>query len=289
MKKIKRAEDLPKWFRLADYDHLRDLGSAGWASVIERLLILQSLSVGDLERHHMELDEVFSEAITPPLSQVPDYVLLKYRCDPSRLRFRGVSSLSNSEVSYMALMFEQLPFGRKAVRFARAVQKYKTGGKISVADDALFDFVRQPFFMSLLDEGLVDQKALTPNRAISVNMELPDALLVEDFKEWLSAARDLDLHKAARKAFGPEDFAKWVDDQYAPLLLLTNWARLADAEITYNALAEALFPYRRRVQESHIRRSIRPAADAWLSGETGAALVAQAAKEAGQVLPPKGP
>jgi hypothetical protein len=288
MKKLKALCELPSWFNLEDYAYLRGLNATGWAQVMSALLWLGSDGVlSDLREFPEEVtvDEMFSESLLP--SGADSYRRLwqgRYKTDPKTFTYRGVAALSNGVVAYMAREINAMPEAKFLLGNKNGIRAHTRLPKRYT--DEQKRFADEPFFLTLHEKIVQrnDDVPLTNNRAISVNMDLPDAILLEDFKDWLKANRSLSFHKAAPKVFNHLDFAKWIDSQFVPYAILTFWARAMGAEITHNLMAAAIFPRHRLVTEANIRRTIRPAWEAWLCRETVEALHAQAAKEERQNL-----
>lgn len=291
--------NVPAWFNLRDYDFLRDLGAAGWASIVSSLESISDLTRDAVLSWEREddwtpetLGEIFTEIVRERSEYRSEYLTRRFKSEPEVFRFGGVSSLSNEVVSNMAATLAEIEGGKTAIRLAQARVHVERERKTRVPPYLMEwhanqrDFLETPFFKSVLQ---LEGKSLTENRAISVNMELPDDALIEDFKEWLAATRALALHNAAPKTYRSQDFDRWIDGNYVPLIILKKWSEVSGTPIAFHELASTLFPTRPEVTQEHIRKTHWPRAKAWATDETVNALSAQAAKEAGRNLPPKPP
>ncbi len=287
VRKIKSLNEMPSWFDLANFDYLKSLGAKDWASVITYLRwrgeddFISYLQGPDCD---FSIDEVFAQPLLPEEEEEDDAIrnrILQYRygTDPAKFMFRGVAALTNSVVSYLADEIRSIPEAA-FLQGKRVARGGKKRGKPFHLTPEQESYAGRPFFLTLQEVITVrgDPEPLTCNRAISVNMSLPDDMLVDDFRDWLKASRSLSFHKAAPKVFTKNDFAKWCDYRLVPYSILTYWAKAIDAEITHSAMAAALFPNSRMIGPDHIRKTIKPAWEAWLCPETVDALHAQAAK-----------
>ena len=297
--------NVPKWFNISKFDYLKDLGAPGWAKVLRVLLPTASYSVEslleDFADEGMTRLEVANEFFADFLAYSPEGPLWEERWGPvylrrfpevpERFQFRSVSSLSVEVVAYMAALTSRLDHGLSELQLQKWRLKAQNGesGRAPKSVEAYLksderqEFAERPFFLAVRESPLKGDGAesLTANRAISVNMSLPDEMILEDFKEWLRAVRLLKFHAAAPKKFKPEDFARWVDGRYVPLLILDRWQEWSGARITYPELVSSLFPTRTMITHDHVRRTHLPQARAWLCEENLLALEAQATKEAG--------
>ncbi|WP_226470105.1 DUF6387 family protein [Luteimonas panaciterrae] len=292
MEKIKHVGNLPQWFNISKFQFLRNADAVVWADVLGTLLSLREFNWSASGYDKAAINEIFAELeIFDAADTAWDRPWLSYTTDPDNFRFRSVGALSVSVVAYMALELEQIPEAKPIIEYRRLALDVANGKRVRRKPRMSIESVeygKRPFFMALREamKKNGDPKQLTTSRAIWVDMDLPDAILIEDFKAWLAASRRLDFHRAATKAFTRHDFAKWYDDAYVPLALVLSWARATGVDITNGVLADALYPTR-RIDSDKMRRTIRPACEEWLCNETRLALAAQAAKEDEQNLPTK--
>lgn len=290
---------VPAWFKLDRMAHLRDLGASGWAKSLRAVLSLLSMKVENIVEEDGDdissaIDRLFDEFLSDWLTD-PDWSIVRFPIDPQNFRFRGVKALDVQVVARMAATLTRIDGGKEAINCMSAIVDIENGDSNKRGNNKVRQYMRnednkkflhKPFFLAVHSGKIKSDsgKALTPHRAISVNMELPDSILIEDFREWLSATRALALHRAAAKAYTAIDFSRWVDDRYLPLLVLNKWAELVDVKLTYTDMLEAVYPDRPRVTSDNVRRTILPGARAWACQEIVLALEAQAAKESGEFL-----
>ena len=72
-------------------------------------------------------------------------------------------------------------------------------------------------------------------------MFAPDSMILDDFKKWLKAARDV-FDMPARTMFTPANMESWTRNQILAYVDLTNWASFNNRIIGQETMGCALFP-----------------------------------------------
>jgi hypothetical protein len=207
---------IPGWFNLDAYSQLSGLDASGWLKVLVDLqMILEcdaSYFIDEAADGALAIDvieDMFIQFQLGSSREGYDSIKEKYKADPAVYNFGTTQSLSNWTVARMGATLELLDGGRQfmgAMRrlVARDVRRDYVGYRRAYQRlDALESFAQKPFFVALRDSSLQSDsgKALTTNRAISVDMSAPDDIILSDFKSWLAEMRKLEHHRAARRSF----------------------------------------------------------------------------------------
>lgn len=291
---------IPRWFALSNYDHLSSMDATGWTRVVADLALARqedtSLYFEGLDRDDRlaVADKLFSGLATDRSAKFAEHVIRSHRDAEHNLKFGGVWSLDNGVVARMAATLAHFPEGPRAIEsmsdiLSRVLHREPLPERTHRLLRKHGGFLRKPYFLTLREASLFQntEVASTPNRAVSVNLELPDEILIEDFRRWLRQVRELDKQPVAPRPFGPSDYQRWIEHGYVPLLVLRMWAEYTDTSLTWQDLATAAFPASMVVSENNVRRTYWPGAEKWATKETMHALAAQAAKDAGALPPPK--
>lgn len=271
-KMISTRDQLPSWFDLKTYDHLRALSDFGQWSVL----------VGDLIRVRYLVEDYLEEAPPSRPDELEQFLQLigtkksmderenlghlsPHRFDKDNFRFRSVAAVSNSAVASLIRGGSKWPLMRKLVAGKNA--------------PGLPTFRRTAFFRTLGEETGEGKKILLDRslRVVMIDMSLTDDLIKADFATWLNAMRSYEERELPPRSFTENDLTKWKDDRYVPMAILLIWAKFHSFRITNKLLAETLFPMSARKAEENVKKSIRPAVEKWWSRETQYILGAKAA------------
>lgn len=283
---------IPKWFELKAYSQLGEFSTQEWLTLIVELSLVNDIGEtrpdGMTEaENRAELEKMFETLQKSLGREGHEWWKNKYASDPKTYTFGSVASISNWAVAQMAVRLERLEGSQALLGTYRRVidSELKSDFKAWLAAEEEVrthaTFGRVPFFVALRDspEFAGSPLSLTSNRAVAIDLSVPDATIREDFDKWLSAMRQLDSHRAAKRPFSRSDYVRWVQNGYVPLLVLDHWRRLTGDKITYGDMCDAAFPPGRRVEVDDVRKTLLPNARAWASKENIEALAVQAANE----------
>ena len=96
---------------------------------------------------------------------------------------------------------------------------------------------------------------------VEVDMNAPDELVLDSFKNWLKDARTR-FNIAGKSRFTPAMMKSWTDNQILPYIDLCLWAKTSDVHIADEIMGHALFPddYDKEAA-GRIRKTVRPKAE----------------------------
>ena len=135
-----------------------------------------------------------------------------------------------------------------------------SGDVCDVLDEELEEFLLQPIDLAELQAN----DFLDPTRLhVGVNLGAPDALIIENFRTWLSVARQA-YSIEGKNQFTDSDMEDWAKFQVLPYLDLTLWALIENRRIPNAVMGNALFPDEVDVDlPERVRKVVRRKAE-WL-------------------------
>jgi hypothetical protein len=250
-KRIKRVSDLPEWFNLKNYVDAESLSTAGW---YEQFIVRRDLlSLIGSDRWHLWKIWKTNTPWTPQGNLTNALALI---------RTKPILDVTKNE------LLKAYFYGGALQELTNQHPRYSLGVHLSTvrnlytAENAIEPEKREyarAFFASHFDSDWT--KPLThkhvdwidePINAISisdsfkviasVNMLLPDNVLIEQFKNMLQEQRD------ATKATGlsiqnyrKPDFTNWINFGLLPYLDLQIWEREENVSIPNRVMADAIF------------------------------------------------
>ncbi len=250
-KQIRRVSDLPEWFDLAKYDDSLSLDSAGW---YEQLAVRRHMArLIDSERW-----ENFQDDGSSKLRELYIREFALIRANP----LIDVNSDFGLKVSFLGGALHELktrnPRYSFGVHLATVRNLYLTERDIEVEKrDYARNFFAQfenrdwlnddPFEFPCTDwiDEPVDgvRKTSIPQVNVSVNLSLPDKVLIKQFIQMLQSLRD-----PLQRVYYPDpdqrkpDYSNWVRFGVLPYLDLRIWEREAEIKIPNRVMADAIFP-----------------------------------------------
>ncbi|QZA81967.1 DUF6387 family protein [Deefgea piscis] len=159
-----------------------------------------------------------------------------------------------------------------ALAAARDILERPEMGEVDDAPLSVYDFHAPENFLSM-PLHFIDAEAIS---YIGVNLELPDALLFERFKDWLAATRhELEISKP-RRVFTKVDTQKWRDMKILQYLDLSIYLQSTGVELGQQLIGVLLFPNTYDISPSErIRKVVAPLAEKLISYQVLSALRTQ--------------
>ena len=279
---IRNVSELPSWYCLDKYDKSKDLDSADWHYQLslrsDCYVSVYAICDKDSSYHGRKLadnkellthyEETFKLMTTllrlDPVPQTdPNHGRTTWMQGLLGRPFRsGVSSMTVRDLR----QFERrLSVGRKKYsrRWIDGIDSAFSG-----QDGVVYggkDWISAPLYEShscRYDKSLRDTtESRTPwgETAVTVQIDLPDAVLIEDFKNWLSHIKKKRTAPAVEKRYRRADFESWVAYGVLPFLDLLIWAKEKNVCIPNRVMADAVFQPWERDAET-IRKTIAPLA-----------------------------
>lgn len=250
MDKIDRVNDLPKWFNLDNYSQAKQFNSTEWLRQLEvRRFLLKLLKHKHVKREHVHehvdsLTDVMSVSAQKMYAAIAQKVLGSTDFDVlssmSLVGLKGVENLDTQDLWEHALNISDDP-NEWFESIKRRNHDYYSAPILSP----------DPVRLTALHS--IDREVYA---AVKVSLDLPDAVLVESFKAWLTETRR--AAGAARSKYHRPAYGRWVSYGLLPYLDLMIWAQDADIHIPDRVMSAAVSRYDKG--ESSFRKTVVPLA-----------------------------
>ncbi len=293
-KVLKRVADLPSWFDLSNYEESSDLDLSGWLHELQRRWLMKyqislaketKLIRDDLSFYldlpqppsgeKLDLRPIFAALFAKPINNDSlRGLILKHSEDLRHVQFLSVGHT-----------FELADLVRESVEGDPFKQAWSKLDQRKLSSDEREQATK------LIDTPVNEVARAAESRhskwlrtisgrydqiSVTIDITAPYKVLVEDFKVWLTLAREqLSMSPPPRK-FTRRHFKKWSDYQILPYLDLNIWSNQEGVTITNNLMGEAIFPHEDEVDTTEkVRQTIAPLAEKLVSTEIIYSLAAQ--------------
>lgn len=278
-KRIKNISELPNWYQFKKYDDAKKLNAIGW---YEQLTVRQNcfsyIEMGLQKNKPSEKENPFIETLkflrTNPIinTETNDLIAAYFYNGPlSELKPRtphyslGVHSLTLRE--FTALYENLLPERRDYLKKWQAwLSKIKLNEKPS--------FSYQPWIDQSLSHSSQPGKIIS--EPVYVDLDLPDSVLIQSFKQYLEIKRA--QINIPTKRYHQPDFYDWWRFGILPYLDLKIWETLEDISIPNRVIAQVIYPPGEYGEET-VRKTTAPLAEQLMTEQALNILAAQAAYE----------
>ncbi|MFP5422352.1 MAG: DUF6387 family protein [Gammaproteobacteria bacterium] len=271
MTKIDRVADLPEWFGLENYQGLESLGAPEWYGLLSQrqyLLTLQKLQTDD----NQEIAKAAAVGFTREIQHIRGTKVESAHI-PAFFGEGGLDQyLKDEKRSVHPLTFRHLREHAQNMQgcyhnpekwFAELNRACSAEVHTSTTTDA-------PLFLTGHLTGHNEKFA-----AVRIDLEVPDAVIMESFQAWLKETRTTKGQPRKKKFYRP-DFARWARYGVLPYLDLVIWARETETHIPDRVMSAAISSY--DAGESNIRKTVAPLAESLMNDLSE--LLALAALEA---------
>jgi hypothetical protein len=236
-KRIKHVSELPAWFKLEKYDFTKNLDAQGW---------YEQLSMRGICLYR--LIEHLNDKTQPPKEL--------------KSAIQALRENPNTNIHSDKRLEDYFPYGSNLLHLLDP--QTNTDKLLGITPIT----TNNPFYNSY------QAKEDTNKDTIKINLSLPDSLLIENFKRYLSAQRK--IKEPASKHFRESDFSHWSKLGVLPYLDLIILEYETNSRISNRILADALYPSGEKGEET-IRKTTSPLSNQLISFFTLHQLAAQAA------------
>lgn len=253
-KSIKHTSELPKWFSLEKYDAAKSLDAAGWYEQLSARRDMITL-IGSPRWNNWKPDELPKTAAhlikvlelirAKPILNIADNTVL------AAYFFSGaIRELKSKDLRYSFGV--HLTTVRNLYLTENSVEEdkraYARGFFEQIFSDDFSNF-EKPLNLKYKYEDWIDEsvdgivKNISFNLNVTVNMLLPDKVLIEQFKQLLQKNRD-SLTRVGCVIENTEkpNFSAWCEHGVLPYLDLQMWQRETGLKIPNRVMADAIFP-----------------------------------------------
>lgn len=223
MKKIKRLEGLPRWFDIARYQNCREYRAADWLGQLWlRWEAMCDLDQADRLRAQPGTDLSAIEQAQSSAQQMLELIIE----DPAPAPGEAVKPLSDPVRALRWDDLAYLPAHEMRPDNSRPV------GQISTSFDSIC--------------------------LIGVDLNAPDRVLTEAFRQWLAQARASQREQGEQSKRQRPEYRRWADRGLLAYLDLQLWERVTGNRLTHATMAEAVLGV---PDEQLIHRQPKPLAE----------------------------
>lgn len=251
-RKINDTNDLPSWFKLDKYKCANTLDARGWAEqLIKRNLIIENHS-----EHLKEWEEIQNNPINDEFKICLTGMDRSVRSMSPYDLAQKITLLDEGKASYLIDARKQLIENEEVLESALLDPPDESEELISILNStALDEWTYRPF---------VETHPLQEFLPVAVDMQLPDELIIEDFKIWLKNTREkIEPFQRTKRAI-KQDFDLWVRSSVLQYIDLSIWGKIEGVSISSRIMAAAIFPFGEG-GEDRIRKTTAPIANDLLS------------------------
>ena len=240
---VKHWSQLPSWFSLQNYQEQEDLTLAGWLrqlSIRAELMTAHRLHT----EHQLDLLDFLRSQPIISADAADDFLCPWHDRLHAQLEDEPLGEAPVRPMVLSDLLRIENAIGEGHLAHARdLVRRLFWGGGLDVLDTSVA--VQAMHERHQLDQPVDDfasQREMTSS--VVVNLALPDAVLVQAFRDQLLSLRE----QASRRQQGPVPSnarvspEEWVRVGLLPYIDLQLWAKETNQRITNRALADAIFP-----------------------------------------------
>lgn len=264
---ILKAEELPNWFDLKNYQHANKLDLEGWVVQLHLRQMIQGFFLevvltGIVDDYQLSLDTK-SNAPREPVSPIS--------LQDALLITEGVkNTIAIPTESWQAPShFNFLEQSDNIIDTESLLSwLHNTDGKRSPKD----------FYLASHTPGHL----LRP--FLKIDLTTPDSIILDSFKRWLAKERKL-LSRRRIQKFTKATLQRWAINQLLPYIDLTHWANLNAKQIPYWLMGKVLFPGQNQGDTTdRVRQTTEKAAKEILTDSYIQTIAAQLTEQTGKKL-----
>lgn len=266
---IRDVSELPDSFKLSKYEFALKLDAAGWYEQLfirEQVFICQDLSDKWTENDEDSLAySMASEVWSEPQASLSKPGVLADCCGLDGAAWRVKSNYARSvhSVTCRELLQERERIDSDRRQKIESWWENILKPTLGVTDEALvlsrqvMNFIDAPLHRSQNRRAMFGFRGY--RAAAEVDLTMPDAVLMEAFRAWLSEVRS-DIGISSPKQYRRPDFLSWCRLGVLPYIDLLSWAELSGKSIPNRVMADAIFKPGEGGEET-VRKTTAPLAN----------------------------
>lgn len=281
---IRNVCELPSWFDRNNYAAATELDAAGW--YVQLKLRQDALCYLDFDESRVYPNTPFAiEAMRKDYAHgfrcVTDLLRLSPIAPPTAIStqplFEGFfgptysAAVRTMTVGDLRVAERKLSVGRKqySINWIDGIDDAFLGRKRVVFGRK--NWINRPLHESSKCDLPADLNEIREQRSpwgdtpVVVNLSMPDAMLIEQFRDWLDEIRKTMSSQAGKRRYQRPDFESWIRFGVLPFLDLTIWAKENGLSIPNRVMADAIFEPWMGDSEA-VRKTAAPLAMSLLKG-----------------------
>ncbi len=261
---IKRMSDLPSWYKLEKYSDAKYLDEIGWYRqlVIRQILMMHIAAPADRNGEVSKFAKAAALIRECPIIEEKNEIFLSRLVDEvtdEMIQKKPSYTLGVHTMTYYELFQLQCDLDEEKLDYILKCAKTQ---------------ILQRDYPDWLHNG-IDSSIGIDNYPLSINLSLPDSLLVKQFKQHLDTLRTNTHTEETSKQFKKANLQDWVRFGALPYIDLITWAKENKVVITHRILAEAILTDQVGGEEV-IRKTVKPMVNWLFNYELHSILLAQA-------------
>jgi hypothetical protein len=274
---IRNASDLPGWFDIAKYRPARQLNSVGWyEQFLLREECLYYVTEGLIKKRVTGLLELLYD--DPLIGLSTDTPLLWVFGGGKLAAFKSPDRAASASLRGIHLItVRELFWIERKMRKGRRLYANKFADQVFEDDDGPFVFKVKQWIDRPVYDSIAARWELSEKAAI-VNLNLPDRILLDQFKQFLAEHRAKSKPKGITPRARESTYQDWINYGVLPYLDLLLWSKVKRVRIPNRVFADAIFPEGTGGEEV-VRKTTAPLAMHAISKHNLEILEARAAGE----------
>ncbi len=288
--RIKNISELPKWFHLDKYKAAKKLNAAGW---YEQFTIRGKL----MEWFNTEVESKFQDMLKTELAEALTLIRETPIFDiqgAGRGKLSGILSFPcaedickdhNNIPAVHPMSLEEFDYVRRGIDPKRIEYVARWADQFEADPINLFhvykheSWIKRPLNHSAT-EAAKDENGFgfRGMDSVIVDLNFPDKILIENFKQYLAARRAESKTEHLSKPNRQQDYYDWVRFGVLPYLDLKFWELETGNKIPLRIIADAIYPIGEGGEET-VRKTTVPLANSLIQNNNLRILIAQVATE----------
>ncbi len=288
--RIKNISELPKWFRLEKYKAAKKLTAGGWYEQFSIRNQLMEWLTTEVETNHQKilkatLAEAFTATRETPIFDIKGegkakLSLLFYFPDAE-----SICKIYNHIPAVHPMTLEEFDSVRRAIDpkklayITHWANQFESDDPPDPRPYKYEPWIKQPLNQSATTEAKDENDfGFRGMDSVIVDLNFPDKILIENFKQYLAARRAESKTEHLSKPNRQQDYYDWVRFGVLPYLDLKMWELETGKKIPLRVIADAIYPMGEGGEET-VRKTTAPLANSLIHNNSLRILIAQVADD----------
>lgn len=286
--RIKHISELPQWFRLDKYKLAKKLNAAGWYEQFAiRAQFFEWLHTPVVDIHQQE---VLKETLAEAFAVIRETPIFDIKGD-GRGKLSAFFYFPDAEnickqhhytPAVHPMTLEEFDLIRRGIDPKRLEYITQWANQFESGDwppTKYEPWIKQPINHSATEEAKDENGfGFREINSIVVDLNFPDKILIENFKQYLDNRRAESKTEHLSKPHRQQDFYDWVRFGVLPYLDLKLWELETKTKIPLRVITDAIYPLGEGGEET-VRKTTAPLAHSLIHNNQLRILVAQVATD----------
>lgn len=288
--RIKNISELPQWFRLDKYKAAKKLTAAGWYEQFSIRNQLMEWLTAEVEPQHQEtLKAALAEAFAA-LRETPIFDIKSEGKSKLSMLFyfpdaESICKNHNHIPAVHPMTLEEFDSVRRGIDPKKLAYVTHWANQFYSDDPPdprpykYEEWIRRPLNHSATPETKDENNfGFRGMDSVTVDLNFPDKILIENFKQYLAARRAESKTENLSKTNRQQDYYDWARFGVLPYLDLKLWELETGNKIPLRVIADAIYPIGEGGEET-VRKTTAPLATSLIHNNHLRILIAQVAAD----------